>query len=48
MEVVIDQTTRDFADALAQIEPMAPLELKGFSAPVPAYKLVAIQAVNQT
>jgi class 3 adenylate cyclase len=47
MEVMIDQTTRDFADAFAQIEPMAPLELKGFSAPVPAYKLVAIQAVNQ-
>lgn len=48
MEVVIDQTTRDLAVAVAQIEPITPLELKGFSAPVPAYKLLAIQPVGKS
>jgi class 3 adenylate cyclase len=40
MEIVIDQTTRERLGEAISVEPMAALKLKGFSAPVQAYKLV--------
>ena len=41
MEIVIDPTTRErLGDALT-VEPMPELKLKGFSAPVRAYKVLA-------
>ena len=48
MEIVIDQTTRTHLAALAQVEPLEPLVLKGFTDPVPAFKLHAIQPSPST
>jgi class 3 adenylate cyclase len=48
MEVVIDQTTRERLDDSIQVEPLAELELKGFSARVQAYKLLDVLPVQQT
>ncbi len=42
MEVVIDQTTRERLGAAATVEPMADLELKGFTGKVPAFTLLHI------
>ncbi len=42
MEVVIDQTTRERLGGLAVVEPLTKLKLKGFSEPVPAYKLLEL------
>lgn len=42
MEVVIDESTRQQLGALAEVEPLPPLTLKGFSQPVQAYKLKRI------
>ncbi len=48
MQVVIDQTTRERLGDGAQVEPLPPLQLKGFSEPVPAYHLTQLRllAVN--
>jgi class 3 adenylate cyclase len=43
MEVVIDQTTRDRISPLGEVEPMGDIELKGFSARVPAFKLLELK-----
>jgi class 3 adenylate cyclase len=42
-EVLIDQNTRDRLGDSAVVEPASTLRLKGFSEPIQAYKLVAIQ-----
>ncbi len=42
MEVVIDQTTVQKLGPLAVVEPMEELSLKGFAAPVQAFKLIRI------
>ena len=46
-EVVIDQTTKERANDWLEIEPLEQLSLKGFSDPVPAYKLVNIRSYNK-
>jgi class 3 adenylate cyclase len=40
MEVVIDQTTRTQLGDAAKVETLEPLQLKGFSDPVPAYRMI--------
>jgi class 3 adenylate cyclase len=47
MEVVIDQTTRERLGEAGQVEILPELLLKGFSAPVSAYKLVEIRTVQE-
>ncbi len=42
MDVVIDQTTRERLGESARVEAMEPLQLKGFSDPVPAFRLLGI------
>jgi class 3 adenylate cyclase len=48
MEVVIDQTTAQKLGALATVEPTEELSLKGFAAPVQAFKLLRIIQENNT
>ena len=43
MEVVIDQTTRDRLGPTALVEPLADLELKGFTGKVPAFRLLGFR-----
>ncbi|MBU6401792.1 MAG: adenylate/guanylate cyclase domain-containing protein [Verrucomicrobia bacterium] len=45
MEVVIDQTTRERLGALLRVEPLPELRLKGFSAPVQAFKLLEVRSL---
>lgn len=44
MELLIDRNTCDALPPDALVEPTAPLELKGFSDPIPAYRLLALPA----
>ncbi|MBI3415853.1 MAG: adenylate/guanylate cyclase domain-containing protein [Verrucomicrobia bacterium] len=47
MEVVIDQTSNEKLAGQIEVSALAPLQLKGFSEPVPAFKLAALkQAVD--
>ena len=48
MEVVIDQTTTQKLGPLAVVEPMEELSLKGYAAPVPAFKLIRIVQETKT
>jgi class 3 adenylate cyclase len=48
MEVVIDQTTAQKLGALASVEPTEELALKGFAAPVQAFKLLRIIQENKS
>lgn len=44
MELLIDRNTYDALPPDTIVEPTAPLELKGFSDPIPAYRLLALPA----
>jgi class 3 adenylate cyclase len=46
MQVVIDRTTRDRIAGQSEVAELAPLELKGFEGPVPAYQLISVGAVS--
>jgi class 3 adenylate cyclase len=46
MQVVIDESTRELLGDEAHVELLPPLDLKGFSEPVPAYQLIELRAAH--
>lgn len=46
MEILVDQTTIRELGSLAEAETIEPMQLKGFSEPVPAYRLLSIEHVS--
>lgn len=46
MEILVDQTTIQELGCLAEAETIEPMQLKGFSEPVPAYRLLSIEQVS--
>lgn len=46
MEILVDQTTMQELGSLAEAETIEPMQLKGFSEPVPAYRLLSIEQVS--
>lgn len=48
MELLIDRNTYDALPPDTMVEPTSPLELKGFSDPVPAYRLLALPTPQPT
>lgn len=46
-EVVIDQKTKERLDAVVTVQPLPEMKLKGYSAPVQAYKLIEVRPLSQ-
>jgi adenylate cyclase len=46
-QILIDGLVAEAADVLADLEPMGPLMLKGFAAPVPAFNVRAMRAIGE-